>query len=74
MAINLKTVDDKELLYGTKICQGCGAGMAARMALKVLGEKTVLCTPACCFAATTTVFPQNMQKPLPRPRPVPTAS
>ena len=46
MAINLKTVDDKELLYGTKICQGCGAGMAARMALKVLGEKTVLCTPA----------------------------
>jgi pyruvate ferredoxin oxidoreductase beta subunit len=59
MAINLKTVDDKELLYGTKICQGCGAGMAARMALKVLGEKTVLCTPACCFAATTTVFPQS---------------
>jgi len=59
MAINFKNFDDKELFYGAKLCQGCGAAIAARLALKVLGEHTVLATPACCFAATTTVYPQS---------------
>ena len=59
MAINLKNMTDQELIYGAKTCQGCGAIMAARMAMKVLGEKTCLATPACCFAATTTVYPQS---------------
>jgi len=59
MSINFKTLDDTELLYGAKTCQGCGAIMAARMAMKVLGPKTCLATPACCFAATTTVYPQS---------------
>jgi pyruvate ferredoxin oxidoreductase beta subunit len=59
MAINLKTLEDNELLYGAKTCQGCGAIMAARMAMKILGPKTCLATPACCFAATTTVYPQS---------------
>ena len=59
MAIKYKTLPDKELLYGTKTCQGCAATIAVRLALKVLGEKTCLGTPACCFAATTTVYPQS---------------
>jgi len=59
MAINFKNLDDKELLYGAKMCQGCGAAVAARLALKVLGEKTCVAYPACCFAATTTVYPQS---------------
>ncbi|MBM6830449.1 pyruvate synthase subunit beta [Anaerotignum lactatifermentans] len=59
MAINLKNMSDQELIYGAKTCQGCGAIMAARMAMKILGEKTCLATPACCFAATTTVYPQS---------------
>lgn len=59
MAIKFKDMEEKELIYGAKTCQGCGAIMAARMALKVLGEKTCLATPACCFAATTTVYPQS---------------
>jgi len=59
MAINFKNLDDKELLYGAKTCQGCGATIAGRLALKILGEKTCLATPACCFAATTTVYPQS---------------
>lgn len=59
MAVNLKEMTDRELIYGAKTCQGCGALMAARMAMKVLGEKTCLATPACCFAATTTVYPQS---------------
>ncbi|WP_317855988.1 thiamine pyrophosphate-dependent enzyme [Chakrabartyella piscis] len=59
MAINFRTLPDQELLYGARTCQGCGAVMAGRMALKVLGEKTFVATPACCFAATTSVFPQS---------------
>lgn len=59
MAVRLKDLPEQELIYGTKTCQGCGAVMAARMAMKVLGPKTFLATPACCFAATTTVYPQS---------------
>lgn len=59
MGIRYKDLTDQELVYGAKTCQGCGAVMAARMALKILGEKTCLATPACCFAATTTVYPQS---------------
>jgi len=59
MAVNIKNLPDEELLYGAKTCQGCGVTLAARLALKVLGEKTCLATPACCFAATTTVYPQS---------------
>lgn len=59
MAIAFKDLPDQELIYGQKSCQGCGALLAGRLAMKVLGEKTVLATPACCFAATTSVYPEN---------------
>lgn len=59
MAINIKNLPEEELLYGAKTCQGCGVTLASRLALKVLGPKTCLATPACCFAATTTVYPQS---------------
>ena len=59
MAINLKELPDEELVYGQKSCQGCGALLAGRLAMKVLGRKTVLATPACCFAATTSVYPES---------------
>lgn len=58
MAIVFKDLPDKELLYGPKTCQGCGASIVGRLALKVLGEKTIMATPACCFAATTSVYPE----------------
>lgn len=59
MAINIKNLPDEELLYGAKTCQGCGLLLSTRLALKVLGKKTCLATPAGCFAATTTVYPQS---------------
>jgi len=59
LKIDYKTLPDEELLYGTKACQGCAAMIAGRLALKVLGPKTCLGTPACCFAATTTVYPHS---------------
>ena len=59
MAIVFKDLPDEELIYGQKSCQGCGALLAGRLAMKVLGKKTVLATPACCFAATTSVYPES---------------
>ncbi len=59
MAVNLKTMTDSELFYGAKTCQGCGALMACRMAMKVIGSKSCVAIPACCMSATTTVYPQS---------------
>ena len=39
MALNAKTMTNKELFYGHKACPGCGAALAIRLALKVLGER-----------------------------------
>ncbi|MDR1874137.1 MAG: hypothetical protein LBQ90_03860 [Synergistaceae bacterium] len=58
MAIRYNDLDDRELMYGQKSCPGCGATIAVRLALKILGERTFLCTPACCVAAVTSVYPQ----------------
>ena len=52
MAIVFKDLPDEELIYGQKSCQGCAALLAARLTMKVLGKKTVLACPACCFAAS----------------------
>ena len=59
MAVNLKTLTEEELFYGAKTCQGCGALMACRMVMKVVGPKSCVAIPACCMAATTTVYPQS---------------
>jgi pyruvate ferredoxin oxidoreductase beta subunit len=59
MAIDYQSIPDEELLYGPKTCPGCGASIATRLALKVLGKRTFLCFPASCLAATTGSFPQS---------------
>jgi len=59
MAINFKELPDKELIYGLKTCQGCAATIAARLALKIIGERTCMGMTASCFGATTTVYPQS---------------
>lgn len=42
---------EQELMKsGHVACPGCGASMAMRYALKALGENTVVCIPACCWA------------------------
>lgn len=58
MAIKFNELTDQELLYGQKTCPGCAAPIAVRLALKVLGENTFTCLPACCMCATTSVYPQ----------------
>ena len=44
---------------GHMACQGCGAALAMRFVLKALGQKTVLCIPACCWSIIDGPFPYS---------------
>lgn len=58
MSITAKALDDNEYFYGHKACAGCGGSLAVRIALKVLGERTVAVLPAGCMSAVGFNFPQ----------------
>ncbi|HOL48511.1 MAG TPA: thiamine pyrophosphate-dependent enzyme [bacterium] len=48
----------EEYIYeGNRSCAGCGLSLAFRLAMKALGEKTIIVVPACCFTVYTGVFP-----------------
>ncbi len=50
---------------GHVACQGCGATLAMRLALKALGPRTVITVPACCWTVIDGPFPQHaLQVPL----------
>jgi len=55
---SIKDLTNDELMYGSFMCAGCGGTLAIRLALKVLGKKTVLVTPPCCLMGVTTFYPQ----------------
>ena len=46
------------LFYGHKACAGCGGSLAVRIALKVLGERSIAVLPAGCMSAVGFNFPQ----------------
>ena len=54
----ISEMNNEELLYGHKACQGCGGAIVARLALKVLGERTFIALPASCMSSVTTIYPQ----------------
>jgi len=56
--VKISELTDEELLYGHKLCQGCGAGIVARLAMKILGRKTTVTLPASCMSSVTTIYPQ----------------
>ncbi|NLW25389.1 MAG: pyruvate synthase subunit beta [Clostridia bacterium] len=58
MAVNIRNLPDQELFYGHKACPGCGGAIVARLALKVLGERTCVVLPASCISSVTTIYPQ----------------
>ncbi|MEF2913008.1 MAG: thiamine pyrophosphate-dependent enzyme [Succinivibrio sp.] len=58
MAVNVKTISDDELFYGHKACAGCGGSLAVRIALKILGRRSVAVLPAGCMSAVGFNFPQ----------------
>ncbi len=50
----------QELLSpGHTACQGCGAGLAMRLALKALGADTILVVPACCWTVLSGAAPRS---------------
>lgn len=58
MSITAKTLNETEFFYGHKACAGCGGSLAVRIALKVLGERSVAVLPAGCMSAVGFNFPQ----------------
>lgn len=58
MSINARTLNEDEFFYGHKACAGCGCSLAVRIALKVLGERTIAVLPAGCMSAVGFIFPQ----------------
>jgi 2-oxoisovalerate ferredoxin oxidoreductase beta subunit len=57
--IRLTLPGDEIMSPGHLACQGCGAALAMRYALKALGRKTVLSIPACCWAVIDGPFPYS---------------
>jgi len=54
------TLPEEELMSpGHLACQGCGATLAMRYVLKALGQKTIVCIPACCWAVIDGPFPYS---------------
>ena len=52
------TVPEEELMCsGHLACQGCGATITMRYALKALGPNTVFSIPACCWSVIDGPFP-----------------
>ncbi|MDR3346697.1 MAG: hypothetical protein LBS73_05945 [Campylobacteraceae bacterium] len=56
--VNAKTISENEFFYGHKACAGCGGSLAVRIALKVLGERSIAVLPAGCMSAVGFNFPQ----------------
>lgn len=54
------TIPEEEILSpGHLACQGCGAALAMRYALKALGRRTIFTIPACCWAVIDGPFPYS---------------
>ena len=58
MAINVNNISDDEFFYGHKACAGCGGSLAVRIALKILGKRSVAVIPAGCMSAVAFNYPQ----------------
>jgi len=58
--LTLKDLPEKELLLkGNAACAGCGAELATRWILKVLGENIALVSPAGCVSVFQGMFPSS---------------
>jgi pyruvate ferredoxin oxidoreductase beta subunit len=50
------------VLSGMTSCVGCGAALSLRLALKVLGGRTILIIPACCSSIIQGAYPRTAFK------------
>lgn len=59
---NIRLPDQELLQSGHLACPGCGAVVGMRVALKALGENTVVVIPACCFGVLNGPYPFSALK------------
>jgi pyruvate ferredoxin oxidoreductase beta subunit/2-oxoisovalerate ferredoxin oxidoreductase beta subunit len=59
---NYNITEDVFVNPGNMACPGCGATIAMNLALKALGEKTIVTIPACCWAVIAGPFPMTALK------------
>jgi pyruvate/2-oxoacid:ferredoxin oxidoreductase beta subunit len=52
-------VGEELMQPGMTSCQGCGAPIAMKLALKALGKRTVVVFPACCFCVFVGGYPYS---------------
>ncbi len=50
---------EEMMASGHLACPGCGGSLAMRLVLKVLGPKTIVSLPACCWTIVAGPYPQS---------------
>jgi pyruvate/2-oxoacid:ferredoxin oxidoreductase beta subunit len=60
--MKLSIPEDEFVGSGHLACQGCGATLCMRYALKALGQNTILDIPACCWSVIDGPFPHTSVK------------
>jgi len=53
---------EEYLMSGHLACQGCGGALAMKLALKALGQDTIVIIPACCWTIISGMFPYSALK------------
>jgi pyruvate ferredoxin oxidoreductase beta subunit len=60
MVFTLKDLaEDEYFLPGNAACSGCAAALSLRIALKVLGPRTIVTIPACCCSVIQGYYPKS---------------
>lgn len=62
MSVQTAVLDYPEKEYvlpGNRLCAGCGVTIAYRFILKALGQKTIVCVPACCLTILHGIYPKT---------------
>ena len=57
--VDVDVLESGVMTSGHLACQGCGAPVAMRHVLSVLGKRTVLVIPACCYTIIAGPFPYS---------------
>lgn len=57
--MKITEVPKEEYLYGLFSCPGCAAALAVRLALKILGKRTIIYIPASCMSTACGYYPQS---------------
>jgi len=56
--MKIKEIPQEELIAGSMSCAGCSELLATRLALKVLGARTIFIVPAGCMSSVNCYWPQ----------------